>query len=120
MSGEMLSVRVEVGAEDEDRLILLSAESVGADLAGKYTFNKEGIAIILDEEGREFELHRAPRNDDIMITDYWFELPAGESAAFTLELEDKFDPERYGEAKALARSAQAGDKIYLKIYAKLH
>ena len=109
MSGETLSVRVEVGAEDEDRLILLSAESVGADLAGKYIFNKEGIALILDEDGREFELHRTPRNDDIMITDYWFELPAGESTAFTLELEDKFDPERYGEAKALARSTQAGE-----------
>ena len=109
LSGETLSVRVEVGAEEEDRLILLSAESVGADLAEKYPINKEGIALITDDEGRELELHRVSRKDNKNITDYWFELPAGESTAFTLELEDKFDPERYGEAMALARSITAGE-----------
>ena len=112
-SGDPLSVRVTAWAkEDEDgKIFVLVPEGAGADLSSAYVFDEDGICVITDEEGRKIELHRtfrgnkkrAPEED--ILADYWFSLEGGEKTAFTLQLSDEIDEERFLRAAEAVKSA---------------
>ena len=112
-SGDPLSVRVSAHTEeDEDRKIfVLVSKGAGAELSGSYVFDEDGVCVITDEEGRKIELHRVFREkkktseEEDITADYWFSLEGGEQTAFTLQLSDEVDEERFLLAAEAVKSA---------------
>ena len=101
VSGEELTVRVTAKADagEEEKTVILIADGEGADLSASYVFNEDGICVIVDETGKEIELHRSVRENGRkkQVTDYWFTLSSEEETSFTLELIDEVDQNRFAK-----------------------
>ena len=129
-SGDPLSVRVTAWTKEEEdgKIFALVSKGSGAELSETYVFDEDGVCVIIDEEGREIELHRTYRADkktapeEDVTADYWFFLEAGEQTAFTLQLSDEVDEGRFlraaeavksaaEEADAAARAASVSDAV---------
>ena len=108
-SGEEMTVKVSAAspAGGEGKTVVLIAEGEGADLSASYAFNEEGICVITDEAGKEIELHRSIREGKKNLVDYWFQLEANEETAFTLQLTDKVDPDRFAETVKAVKETSA-------------
>lgn len=112
-SGEEMTVKVSAAslAGEAGKTVVLIADGEGADLSASYAFNEEGICVITDEAGKEIELHRSIREGKKNLVDYWFQLEANEETAFTLQLTDKVDPNRFAETvKAVKENGAEEDK----------
>lgn len=83
--GETINTEV-VAAADDGREKTFFALSVGGDNAGldegQFAFDRDGITVIPDQNGRNIELHRAYTEDG--EAHYWFTLSEGQSAVFSL------------------------------------
>ena len=110
-TGDDLTVQVKAEAEAglQEKTVVLKLEEDGADLSEEYVFNEEGVCSIIDEAGREIELHRFVRDEKKNIIDYWFTLASGEQTAFSLKLVDKVDPERFAGTIEALRQADEED-----------
>lgn len=76
------TVTAEVDNTQEEQVFLLRTVGDNAGLDESYAFDENDVTIITDSNQNEIELHRQPQMDGIV--DYWFTLPAGESAEFPL------------------------------------
>lgn len=110
-SGDELSVRVNAETETSGRekTFVLVARGEGADLSPSFVFDEEGVCTVTDEEGQEILLHRTVREDQPDAVDYWFTLPADTRTAFTLDLTDKTDPDRFAKTVKAVRDEFTGD-----------
>ena len=99
MAGETLTVRVRAEAPEGagDRIVTLVMDSGNAGLSERYVFDEDGTTVVADTAGQEILLHRSARTDRADVVDYWFELPAGETAEFDLELQDRISVEEIVE-----------------------
>ena len=99
MAGETLTVRVRAEAPEGagDRIVTLVMDSGNAGLSERYVFDEDGTTVVADTAGQEILLHRSARTDRADVVDYWFELPAGETAEFELELQDRISVEEIVE-----------------------
>ena len=100
MAGETLTVRVRAEAPEGagDRIVTLVMDSGNAGLSERYVFDEDGTTAVADTAGQEIFLHRSARTDRADVIDYWFELAAGETAEFDLELQDRISVEEITEA----------------------
>ena len=112
--GLTLHVTAEAAEEEDEKIFVLSMDETGADLAEKYEFSEEGIALIKAKDEAdsemELELHRAVREDtkaDQVIVDYWFTVDAGTKVQFDLDLADEVDETRFSEiVETVKKSAE--------------
>ena len=109
-SGDELSVQLtaESDFENGERTVVLTMEGEDADLSDSYVFDENGICVITDKDGNEFEIHRTVREDKENVVDYWFTLGAGQDTVLTLNLADAVSAERFAElVEAMKKDKEA-------------
>ena len=83
--GETINTDVFAAADDgrEETFFALSADGDNAGLdEGQFDFDRDGIAVITDQNGQNVKLHREYTEDGEVH--YWFTLSEGQSASFSL------------------------------------
>ena len=94
-SGDELEVRVnaENPGGQAEKIVVLSAEGLGAGLSEEYIFDEFETTEIVDDAGNMIELHRTVRKNAKATIDYWFSLPQGTETSFVLSMADRIDTE---------------------------
>lgn len=83
--GETIRTDVSAAAGDgwEQTTFVITADGDNAGLdESQFTFDGDGLAYLTDQNGQSIALHRAYTEDG--LARYWFTLPEGQSAAFSL------------------------------------
>lgn len=83
--GETINTEVLAAADDgqEETFFALSADGDNAGLdEGQFDFDRDGIAVITDQNGLNIELHKEYTENS--EAHYWFTLSEGQSAGFSL------------------------------------
>lgn len=80
--GKALPIKIYANAVGSDRFFVLTLNSKGAGLSEEYSFDKNNIAQITDNNGKTIKLNRYIAGDGAV--NYWFELDDGETSEFSL------------------------------------